>query len=308
MKVMNWISNNAVRLAFVVAALSVSACDAVNQAADEIDDIGNDADVYYYLSVGTSLSRGVQPNGEGVVLPTDDGYPDFLHSSIKTAFEAAGNRELRLEKLGCPGETLDKMTNGGSCPYFAGSQLEAAVDFLRDNAGKVHLVTIDMGGNDFRGAGCFGDVVNPDCVDAVNLEIAEGLATVLAALREAAGPDTTIIGMNYYNPYLASWLEGDAGQALAVAAAEAVALFNGVLATTYNTAGIPLADVALAFQSDDFTTIVPLTQSPDVMVPVNVNNICDFTYMCAPDPRGPDIHANDAGYSLIADTFEATLP
>ena len=44
------------------------------------------------------------------------------------------------------------------------------------------------------------------------------------------------------------------------------------------------------------------------MVPVNVNNICDFTYMCAPDPRGPDIHANDAGYSLIADTFEATLP
>ena len=139
-------------------------------------------------------------------------------------------------------------------------------------------------------------------------ESGETLESMLATLREAAGPDTTIIGMNYYNPYLASWLEGDAGQELAVASAQAVALFNGVLASTYDTAGMPLADVALAFQSDDFTTMVPLTQSPDVMVPVNVNNICDFTYMCAPDPRGPDIHANDEGYILIADTFAGVLP
>lgn len=309
MRFINWISRNQVRLAFVAASLSVSACDAVNEAVDEINDIGNDADVHYYLSVGTSLSRGVQPNGEGVVLPTDDGYPDFLHSSIRPAFEAVGNRELRLVKLGCPGETLETMTDGGSCLYVDGSQLEAAVDFLADNAGKVHLVTIDMGGNDFRGAGCFGDVVNSDCVDAVNLEIAAGLATVLAALREAAGPDTTIIGMNYYNPYLASWLEGDAGQELAVAAAQAVASFNGVLGTTYETAGIPLADVALAFLSDNFTDLVSSSQPPpNDVLPVNVNNICEFTYMCAPDPRGPDIHANDEGYSLIADTFEAALP
>jgi lysophospholipase L1-like esterase len=309
MKAMNWKSASTVRLAFVLAALSVSACDAVNEAVDEINDIGNDADVHYYLSIGTSLSVGVQPNGEGVALPTDDGYPDFLHSSVRPAFEAGGNRELRLVKLGCPGETLEKMTNGGSCLYVEGSQLGAAVDFLQDNAGKVHLVTIDMGANDFRSAGCISDAVDSDCVDTIGLQIADGLATVLAALREAAGPDTTIVGMNYYNPYLASWLDDAAGQELAVASAQAVAELNGMLATTYETAGMPLADVALAFQSDNFTDLVSSSQPPpNQILPVNVNNICELTYMCAPDPRGPDIHANDAGYSLIADAFEGVLP
>jgi len=41
---------------------------------------------------------------------------------------------------------------------------------------------------------------------------------------------------------------------------------------------------------------------------VNVANICEFTYMCAADPTGPDIHANTAGYALIADTFASLLP
>jgi lysophospholipase L1-like esterase len=309
MKSTSWFAANVSRCVTIAAALSLTACDAVNEAVDEVRDIGNDAEVFYYLSVGTSLSVGVQPNGSGVTLPTDDGYPDFLFNGIRPAFEAVGNRELRLVKLGCPGETLDTFANGGSCLYLEGSQLDAAVDFLADNIGNVHLVTIDMGANDFRNAGCIDTAVDADCVDAVGLQIADDLAAALVALRNAAGPDTPIVGMNYYNPYLSSWLEGEAGQELAVAAAQAVALLNGVLDTTYETAGMPVADVALSFASDDFTTMVASTQpAPNDMLPLNVNNICEFTYMCDPEPRGPDIHANDAGYSLIADSFASVLP
>jgi hypothetical protein len=121
----------------IVATLTVGACDAVN----EIANIGNDADVHYYVSLGTSLSVGVQPNSSGTPLLTGDGYADQLFASIKPAFEAAG-----------------------------------------------------------------------------------------------AQPP------------------------------------------------------------------------PNELLPVNVANICELTYMCDPEPVGPDIHANFAGYSLIADTFAAVLP
>ena len=295
------------RIALIAAALTVGACDAVN----EIANIGNDAEVHYYVSLGTSLSVGVQPDGNGIPLPTSDGYADRLFDTIKTAFEATGAqaRELQLIKLGCPGETLDKMTNGGSCPYVAGSQLEAAVDFLTDNPGKVHLVTIDMGGNDFRNAGCIGTTVDLDCANAASAQISADLAAVLVTLRNAAGPDTTIVGMNYYNPYLASWLEDTAGQTLAVESAQAVAVATDFLGRTYATAGMPVADVAAAFESDDFATIVQSSQPPpNELLPVSVANICEFTYMCDPAPVGPDIHANSAGYSRIADSFAALLP
>ncbi len=309
MKVSNRIFGFAGRGVVLATVLALTACDAVNDAVDEIRDIGNDAEVLYYVSVGTSLSVGVQPDSSGLTLPTDDGYPDLLHNSIEPLVEGVGNRELRLVKFGCPGETLDTFINGGDCPYLAGSQLDAAVDFLEDNRGSVYLVTIDMGANDFRNAGCISTVVDPVCVDAVGVQIAGDMAEVLATLRNAAGPDTPIVGMNYYNPYLASWLDGPAGQELAMAAALAVGGLNGILGTTYETAGMPMADVALAFASDDFVTLVDSSQpSPNERLPLNVNNICEYTFMCAPEPQGPDIHANDAGYALIAETFLSVVP
>lgn len=310
MRANDFTTSGAWRIAFIAATLMVGACDAVNEAVDQIDDIGSDTDVHYYVSLGTSLSVGVQPNGSGIVLPTDDGYADQLFDLIRPGFEAGGaDLELRLIKLGCPGETLDDMANGGNCLYVAGSQLDAAVDFLNDNSGKIHLVTIDIGGNDFRNADCIGATVDLVCANTISTQIAADLAPVLTALRNAAGPNTTIVGMNYYNPYLSSWLDDAAGQTLAMESAQAVSVLTGILGTTYATAGIPLADVAAAFESDDFATIVASSQPPpNDLLPVSVNNICEFTYQCDPDPVGPDIHANNAGYSLIAATIQAILP
>jgi lysophospholipase L1-like esterase len=306
MKVTGFIRLTAWRTALIGAALGLGACDAANDILNR-----NDGDnVYYHLSLGTSLSVGVQPDSNGLLLPTSDGYADQLYDSIRPAFEAAGagDRELELTKLGCPGETLDDMINGGSCPYIAGSQLDAAVDFLNDNSGRVYLVTIDIGGNDFRNAGCIGATVDIDCVNAVTDEIAADLATVLAALNDAAGPGTTIIGMNYYNPYLSSWLEGNAGETLAMLSIQAATILNDALSTTYNTAGVTMADTYLAFDSEEFNITVPTPlPSPNDQLPMAVANICAFTYICDTSV-GPDIHANTAGYSLIADTLAAALP
>src|SRR5262245_16196096 len=50
----------------------------------------------YYLALGDSLAVGIQPGS----LPTNQGYADDLY-----AFYHARNPSLRLEKLGCSGET-----------------------------------------------------------------------------------------------------------------------------------------------------------------------------------------------------------
>ena len=72
--------------------------------------------------------------------------------------------------------------------------------------------------------------------------------------------------MNYYNPYLGSWIEDAAGQSLATESAQAAAIFSDLLSTSYATAGIPMADVYASFESDDFVNIVPssLPMSPAI--------------------------------------------
>jgi hypothetical protein len=58
----------------------------------------------YYLSLGDSLSRGVQPDPAGASLPTQQGYPDQLYAALHL-----GHPGLRLVKLGCSGETTHTM-------------------------------------------------------------------------------------------------------------------------------------------------------------------------------------------------------
>jgi lysophospholipase L1-like esterase len=298
-------------LALAGALLTIAGCGSSGgDGTDVVDGGGVDEGVYYYVSLGTSLAVGVQPTSIGVLLTSSDGYADQLYDLIKSDFEAGGtNRELRLLKLGCPGETLDDMINGGLCPYLAGSQLDAAVDFLAENADKVFLLTIDIGANDFRDADCITDTVDAECIDTVSGEISGGLSNVLAALSEAVDPATAIVGMNYYNPYLSSWLDNAGGQVLAVESAQASFVFNNALAATYASAGIAMADVYAAFESDDFSTMVPSPfPPPNDILPVNVANICTFTYMCDDPPVGPDIHATVAGYGLIAETLLQASP
>ena len=65
------------------------------------------------------------------------------------------------------------------------------------------------------------------------------------------------------------------------------------------------ADVQDAFSTTDFSDTGYL---PGVgTVPVNVARVCDWTWMCAAAPVGPNIHANATGYRVIATAFERAI-
>ena len=246
----------------------------------------------YYLSLGDSLAQGVQPNSSGQSVITNQGYADDLYRVEH--FQVHG---LKLEKLGCPGETTHTMIDGGICSYTSGSQLGDAVAFLETH--NVAFVTIDIGANNVDG--CVSPSgVDPACIGAGVAAAESDLPVILTALRTAA-PTVPVYAMNYYDPFLAAWLQGPSGQALAGASLTLAGEFNGLLQTVYGLFGVPVANVAGAFLTSDTSTI------PFLNVPVNVFAVCSLTWMCAPAPVGPNIHANVAGYGIIAATFARTI-
>src|SRR5262245_16239202 len=250
----------------------------------------------YYLSLGDSLSQGVQPNSAGASAATRHGYADMLYAELR-----ARHPGLRLVKLGCPGETTATMIKGGICRYPGGSQLAAAVRFLRAHPGKVSLITLDIGANDpdscltqsspARVASCLGTSIP---------HVSTNLTKILTSLR-AAGLGTRIIGMNYYLPTLAQWRSGLTGQWLARLTALAATGYNTVLTHIYRAHGARVADVFNAFHTADFTGRVTLAGLGTL--PRNVAAICRWTWECAGPPRGPNIHPNQAGYRVIAHLF-----
>lgn len=260
----------------------------------------HDNGVRHYLSLGTSLAVGIQPDVSGVNQVTDAGYADQLHDII-----APESRRLKLTKLGCPGETTVTMIDGGKCDYDEGSQLAQAVEFLRAHKGKVAIVTIDMGVNDVLAANCIDVVtsnVNVGCLFNAFNDLSNNLATILVTLKQAAHPDTEFVAMNYYNTFLAFWFSGPAGQLLAYQSTALADILNyDVLGGVYGAFGIPVADVGRAFDSNNFGS------NQDTGLPQNVLNICLYTWMCAPSPVGPNIHANQYGYGIIAATIAAEL-
>jgi lysophospholipase L1-like esterase len=251
----------------------------------------------YYLSLGDSLARGFQPDRAGTSVPTDQGYPDQLYAMLRP-----GDPGLRLVKLGCGGETTSTMIHGGICSYPGGSQLAAAVRFLRAHPGRVSLLTIDIGANDPDAC-----IARPSlskiasCIGSAVPGTAGNLARILQSLRAAGGSRLDVIGMSYYVPELATWRHGLAGQFLARLSERLAAGLNDLLASTYTAYGARVADVAGAFRSGDFTG--QATGSASGTVPRNVALICSWTWECAPPPRGPNEHANAAGYRVIAAAF-----
>ena|SRR3984957_19848763 len=100
--------------------------------------------------------------------------------------------------------------------------------------------------------------------------------------------------MNYYDPFLAAWPLGSNGQALAGESLLAASFF---LESVYQAFNIPVADVAQAFHIYDFALV------PNINLPLNVFLTLTWTWMGAPPPIGPNIHANAAGYAVIAGAF-----
>ena len=161
----------------------------------------------------------------------------------------------------------------------ASSQLAAAERFLRRHRGEIRLITIDIGGNDvsrLRRAAARSTRRAP-CPHSA--PVATNLGQTVQRLR-AAAPGVRIVAMTYYDPYLAAWLSGPAGQAVARQSLQLTVLLNQILTGVYTAADIRVADVAGAFATTDLTTTAEL---PGVgTVPLAVARICTWTWMCVP--------------------------
>jgi len=284
----------ALAAAVAVVAAAVTACSG---PAPSVGSHVGSAPATYYLALGDSLSQGVQPDAAGTSVETGEGYPDQLYAVLRRSQPA-----LQLVKLGCPGETTATMIHGGICRYRGGSQLAAAVAFLSAHRGQVTLVTIDIGANDPEDCGTSASLrAVTDCLGTDLPDVTGNLGTILSRLRAAAGPGVRMVGMSYYLPALAEWRNGLTGQAVAWVSERLAAGYNDLLNRAYANSGVRVANVFGAFETSDFGNRMTV---PGVgSVPRNVARICQWTWECTSPPRGPNQHANQAGYGVIARAF-----
>src|SRR5262249_48812086 len=104
-------------------------------------------------------------------------------------------------------------------------------------------------------------------------------------LEAAAGPRVPIVGMTY-DDVVAGVCASNPSLRLACDRMDAL---NGTLADTFSAAGLPVADVAGAFQNADLAKAAA--------------NVCAWTWYCT----RRDFHPNTAGYRVIARAFEHVL-
>jgi lysophospholipase L1-like esterase len=243
---------------------------------------------HYYLALGDSLARSDQPNGD-----FQHGYAEQLLALLQQQ-----DPTLRLVKLACGGESTETMIDGSddpSCAFPHKTQLAEAVAFLQAHRKFVSLVTIDIGADDFIAGGG---------VPAVQAN----LPIILDQLRAAAGPGIPIVGMNYYDPFVADVWFATHDVSRVQAEANSVAAFNTyVVQPIYTAAGDPAADVETRFQVTN-TTLVDTDGNGTPDTPVDVVYACRWTWECMPPPLGPDVHANTAGYAAITQAFVVAMP
>ncbi len=254
----------------------------------------------YYLALGDSLSVGVQPrvgaiSGGGHA--TRAGYPDQLAAAISRR-----DHRVQLTSLGCSGATSTELLYGGRCSYpGVDSQLDAALWAISQRHAPTSLITVDIGINDIMHC-MYGPQVDHRCVRHGLAQVRHNLPIILSRLR-AAAPDARIAAMTFYDPQLARYPERSARSAIRQSVAAFDAL-NRIITTSCRRTGTTVADVARTYRTDDMT--VPMSLTGD-QLPVAVARICQWTWMCAPPPTGPNLHANRAGYREMARTFAIAL-
>lgn len=228
-----------------------------------------------YLALGDSLAFGFQfhifNQHFPAVPPTlfEHGYVDDFRQMLHPI-----RPDIETINYGCPGETTDSFIRGG-CLYtlqgfplhdsYSGSQLDAAITFLRAHHGQVSPITFNLGTNDLN-------VLSDRCGDDVSCykregpividQIAEHLDEILGALR-AVAPTSEILTFTNYNVD-PNFLK-------------LIVAFNAVVEKTAAAHHVRVANVFAAFRP---------------------KSICDLTLVCTPIK---DSHPSDAGYQAIAE-------
>jgi len=244
-----------------------------------------------YLALGDSLAAGYQP---GLGDNKTGGYVGQVLAGLGTREHPAA-----LVNLSCSGETAASMVAGGHCDtYPAGSQLAQAVAYLHAHPGRTKVITVDIGANDVqRCVSAAG--IDTTCIQAGMAAVHANLAVIFDALRRAA-PQAQIVALTYYDPFLAAWLLGSKGQALATTSVGLADQLNAQIKRAAKRDRVEVADIAKAFRTHTWRLVSDPTFGS---VPKNVQVICQWTWMCTLG----DIHANDAGYAVLAHTVLARL-
>jgi lysophospholipase L1-like esterase len=233
-----------------------------------------------YLALGNSLAAGV-----GASNPQVTAYVPQLYQLLRQqlACQPAGRpscRSLALRNLGVGGATSTTLI-ATQLPE-AVAELQAR-NYDRNPHNNVKVVTIDIGGNDLFGvvSSCAAGPT-PECAAQIQARLetfAANLALILGELRAAAGPDTVIIAMTYYNPLPSCQLAGLA----------------------------PLADAVLEGGGGVAAGLNDLIRSIAAAQGVLVAET--YGQLGAGDLVGGSdcLHPNDAGYQIITEAFAAAL-
>jgi lysophospholipase L1-like esterase len=247
----------------------------------------------YLVTIGASESLGVQPTADAPHgQPTDAGYANDL-----AAMEQDRWPGLQLVQFGCPGITTDEaIFGGGRCTFAEGSEVDAAEDFIAAHPGAAFVVTVDLGFNDLRP--CIERmVVDQPCVERVLSQLSERVRTIVSGVSSSAsGGSLHLIGLLHFDPFVADALKGDPGADFAAASTGVFAAFNRALQDAYQGAGALVAQVPAA-----------LDPTVSGQGSTGLRALCSYTWMCAPQPFGPNVHPTSAGYRLIADSIASTL-
>jgi lysophospholipase L1-like esterase len=242
----------------------------------------------YYLALGDSIAYGVQPAKASAGLPPsgfDTGYVDLFEARLRALAP-----KIQVVNYGCPGESSKTFINGG-CPWlaehgrlhdaFKGSQLQAALTFLRAHPGQVSPITVTLWGNDVFdefAPTCKGDL---SCIRSHAsgglTRFASRLTSIVRRLRNAA-PNAEIILTGAWNFDVEHLAQSDP-------------LFRSIDARIARAAAAGKARVANMYPV--FSPVLHPAKAKSM--------ICALTFICS---QG-DPHPTDAGYRAMAAAFLA---
>jgi lysophospholipase L1-like esterase len=274
---------------FVVAVLVATAAAVLSPIAAAGPDPKLDPPKKYYLALGDSVAYGFQLSkflADRPPIEYDTGYVDLFAARLREI-----RPELALVNYGCPGESTSSFMTG-PCLFselgnklhddYEGSQLDAAIAFLRAHRGRVSPITVTLWGNDVREfvASCGGDF---SCIQAEApaeiVRLTSRLTAILRPLR-AEAPEAEIIVTGPWNTSIGFFSEThplfhSLSTAMSEASAAGGARFADLL-PVFNPQGDPDTETAM---------------------------ICALTLICTE----ADSHPSDLGYRTIADAvFEAS--
>jgi lysophospholipase L1-like esterase len=257
-----------------------------------------------YVSLGDSYASGYQP-GLG---NTKQGFVYQV-----PGFAKQRGYKLKVVNFGCGGATTKSLLKQKGCkkkalgpdatPYPKTTQLKAAEKFLKQNRKNVKLVTVSISGNDVTKCAKVAIADVGTCVNEALTGINSNLSVTLKRLRKAAGPKTKIVGITYPDVILGGWVRPGGRDLAEPSVVVFNSLINPALKKQYEAVKGAFVDVTAA--TGAYTPLDQLTTlDPYGPIPKAVAEVCKLTWYCE---KG-DIHANKAGYRVIANLVARQLP